>query len=721
MPNKVSTARLWNEAILFSIRNDLARPTVTARNLYHLSVAMWNSYASLHDKKTFLQPPLNKPQKLTTEDFNEVLSYAAYSFLINRYWQAPGNVQDNWPTGDGDSGNGKKDLFIETTLASVLKTQGYIPPKTLSPRNKDLWDRDTGEEVKDLPKEFPVRFSKENLSEAAQFGLTITADLIAHTVNDGSREKTNFDPDPSYKLIHKNLALDITNSGFRTPIESQYDEDKKWSYATGGKSFVSQVDINYWVPLFVPNSIDQGGSEVESQQAPLTLHWGQLPTFSQIDLKPLDPGQYLPRFSYTPGEELSDETKDLILQNLDVIKKSALLNPVDISSFDFDRDGQADQNPGADYKDFGPHSWGGNDLGANNGTGYNINPVTNQPYQPNMVKMADFGRSIAEFWADGPNSETPPGHWNTLANYTVNQQMKFGQKLRWNGKGQELSKQHYELRLYLTLNGALHDAAIAAWSIKGKYQGNRPITVIRKLAELAEKDPHFASQLVQLAPEHLKMTSYPRKVVQNDGTTVEVSEQKLVIKAWRGHAYLEAGEGSYFDRNECYKIFAEFKTPGNINDYCPSGRNLDYRLRDTLAQQENEFYVNRSVAGAGWILAENWLPYQKTSFVTPPFPGFVSGHSTFSRAAAEVLAHVTGSKYFPGGLGEYPAPKLEFEHDQRSPFNFQWATYYDASDESGVSRIYGGIHASYDDLPARKIGSQIGIQAFKKADEFFKE
>ena len=39
-----------------------------------------------------------------------------------------------------------------------------------------------------------------------------------------------------------------------------------------------------------------------------------------------------------------------------------------------------------------------------------------------------------------------------------------------------------------------------------------------------------------------------------------------------------------------------------------------------------------------WIRAANWLPYQRDTFVTPPFAGYISGHSTFSRAAAEVLA-----------------------------------------------------------------------------------
>jgi len=48
--------------------------------------------------------------------------------------------------------------------------------------------------------------------------------------------------------------------------------------------------------------------------------------------------------------------------------------------------------------------------------------------------------------------------------------------------------------------------------------------------------------------------------------------------------------------------------------------------------------------GTDWILGEDWLPYQRDTFVTPAFAGYVSGHSTFSRAAAEVLTTLTGSR-----------------------------------------------------------------------------
>ena len=46
-----------------------------------------------------------------------------------------------------------------------------------------------------------------------------------------------------------------------------------------------------------------------------------------------------------------------------------------------------------------------------------LNPVTGQPYAPQIVPRGDYYRVLAEFWADGPASETPPGHWFTIANY----------------------------------------------------------------------------------------------------------------------------------------------------------------------------------------------------------------------------------------------------------------------------------------------------------------
>ena len=126
-------------------------------------------------------------------------------------------------------------------------------------------------------------------------------------------------------------------------------------------------------------------------------------------------------------------------------------------------------------------------------------------------------------------------------------------------------------------------------------------------------------------------------------------------------------------------------------------------------------------SGVTWVPATIWVPYQKNSFVTPPFPGFISGHSTFSRAAAEFLTKFTGSPYFPGGLGEYVAPTnyLTFEKGPTTPVRLQWATFFDAADQAGISRLWGGIHIDADDREGRKTGARIGRHAFDYAQQFY--
>jgi hypothetical protein len=120
--------------------------------------------------------------------------------------------------------------------------------------------------------------------------------------------------------------------------------------------------------------------------------------------------------------------------------------------------------------------------------------------------------------------------------------------------------------------------------------------------------------------------------------------------------------------------------------------------------------------------AENWWPFQLPTFVTPPFPGYYSGHSTYSRTASEVLTLFTGSPFFPGGLGEFFLEQnefLSFEEGPSQDITLQWATYRDASDQTSLSRIWGGIHPPQDDLPGRHTGVIIGPQVFNKAMSLF--
>jgi hypothetical protein len=74
----------------------------------------------------------------------------------------------------------------------------------------------------------------------------------------------------------------------------------------------------------------------------------------------------------------------------------------------------------------------------------------------------------------------------------------------------------------------------------------------------------------------------------------------------------------------------------------------------------------------------NWQPL----LFTPPFPEYCSGHSTFSGAAATVLASFFGTDAIP-----FTVPSDEFPALVRS-----FASFSQAAEESGASRIYGGIH-----------------------------
>ena len=128
------------------------------------------------------------------------------------------------------------------------------------------------------------------------------------------------------------------------------------------------------------------------------------------------------------------------------------------------------------------------------------------------------------------------------------------------------------------------------------------------------------------------------------------------------------------------------------------------------------------VAGVDWILGTHWWPYQRPTFVTPPFAGYLSGHSTFSRAAATSLTRITGSNFFPGGLGTFDVVENEFlvfEEGPTESFILEWATYQDASDQTSLSRIWGGIHPPIDDIKGRIIGEKIGEQSFDLAQQYF--
>ncbi len=123
--------------------------------------------------------------------------------------------------------------------------------------------------------------------------------------------------------------------------------------------------------------------------------------------------------------------------------------------------------------------------------------------------------------------------------------------------------------------------------------------------------------------------------------------------------------------------------------------------------------------GTQLIDGSEWEPYQRTETPTPPFAEYVSGHSTFSAAAAEILKLATGSDDFGGSFTAEPGSSI-FEPGvtPTQEVTLSWPTFSDAANESGISRLYGGIHFTEGDLNGRVLGREVGAEVWEEAQSF---
>ena len=463
-------------------------------------------------------------------------------------------------------------------------------------------------------------------STPAGVGNSVAAAVSAWFINDGARQLQSYADYPAgqggYVPVNPNLVTGFSGTG--------------------------ATDVNRWQPLAIANALDQNGNPIGPIQSFVGAQWLGVRPFAWTRT-----AATLPWFNPGPPPQLNGvgdaQFRSEVVQ---VIQRSSELTPDD-----------------GVILDYSPGSFGNNSLGTNDGAGHPLNPATGLPYAPNLIKRGDFARVLAEFWADGPSSETPPGHWNVLAN-AVSDSPSFAKRL--GGSGPVLDDLEWDVKLYFAINASVHDAACAAWSLKRYYDGWRPISAIRYMGQLGQSTnpggPSYHPSGLPLVPGLIEgVTS---TTAQTGGRHQGLPVGAIAILAWPG------------------------QPADPVNQY----------------------------SGVKWILAASWLPFQKKTFVTPAFPGYISGHSTFSRAAAEVMTAITGSPYFPGGMGTYTAPantSLTFEKGPSQSVQLQWSTYYDAADQAGLSRLWGGIHVSVDDLTGRRAGAQCGKAAWALARQFF--
>jgi hypothetical protein len=472
---------------------------------------------------------------------------------------------------------------------------------------------------------FDKDFTATDGDSPAALGNRIAEAVLAYGRTDGANEDERYAP-PDYQPANEPLIV--------------------------GESGTHMLDPNRWQPLALERQLAQNNLPIPGRvQQVIGPHWGHVTSFAMApDAQgtPMNPGP--PPLLHDPATDAEFKR-----QALEVIRYSSMLDAADGVTIDIS-----------------PAAMGNNLLGTNSGRGYPVNPVTGEAYTPNVVARADFGRAVAEYWADGPDSETPPGHWNVIAN-RVSDTLAAGGDLRIGGVGEPIDRLEWDVKLYFALNGATHDAAVAAWGLKGFYDSVRPISMIRYMGGLGQSsDPAGPSY-------------HPDGLPLQDGLVEVVTHESSVPGERHEHLAEHVGQVAVFT------------------------------WRGFPADPESE------VSGVGWIRAIEWVPYQRDTFVTPAFAGFVSGHSTFSRAAAEVLAAFTGSEFFPGGVHEWHVSQGAFLHENgpSADITLQWATYHDAADHAGISRLFMGIHISADDFTGRQIGRQCGIAAWEKAQHYF--
>ncbi|MEX6626240.1 DUF6851 domain-containing protein [Tenacibaculum salmonis] len=614
-----SIARLWNEELLKAIRSDYARPTVHARNLFHVSVAMYDAWSVYNDvAKPYLVGNSVEGFKVELKDFisneetdisiKKTISYAAYRLLKHRFKNSPNS---------------------EVTLLSINKLMESL-----------------GYDISIISTDY----SKGN---PAFLGNYIADNIIKFGLQDGSNEQNQ------YENLHYN------------PVNNPLVPNSP------GNPLISNP--NRWQPLSLEINIDQSGNITgEGTTDFLSPEWGNVVPFSLSDKKLTSYNRDSNTYNvyHDPGRPpyIGNDKNES-----DIYKWGFSLVSVWQSHLNSDDNVLWDISPKSlgnisldDYpQNFEDYNKFYNLLeGGDISKGYDNNPITGEIYEEQYVSRGDYARVLAEFWADGPDSETPPGHWFTILNYVSDNPLL---EKKFEGKGEIVSDLEWDLKTYFTLGAAMHDSAISAWSVKGWYDYIRPISAIRYMASQGQSTdvdlPNYNKNGINLIPNYIEV------VTNSDPLYLENSSNlgKIKLYTWKGHNFID---------------------------------NPD-----------------TDVAGVGWILAENWMPYQRPSFVTPPFAGYVSGHSTYSRAAAEIITLLTGSEFFPGGLGEFVAKKNEFLVFEEGPSKdivLQWATYKDASDQCSLSRIWGGIHPPMDDIPGRIIGKKVGADVFNKAITYFK-
>jgi len=132
----------------------------------------------------------------------------------------------------------------------------------------------------------------------------------------------------------------------------------------------------------------------------------------------------------------------------------------------------------------------------------------------------------------------------------------------------------------------------------------------------------------------------------------------------------------------------------------------------------HHYYENEKVKcwggeGNGWkdTLGSAWIPYSPLSFLCPPFPAYVSGHSTISGACADVLRLFTGSDHF-GQEVRIVAGSITEPSYQGKNVTIKMPTFTETANIAGYSRILGGYHIKSDNKAGLELGRNVAREVW---------
>lgn len=118
--------------------------------------------------------------------------------------------------------------------------------------------------------------------------------------------------------------------------------------------------------------------------------------------------------------------------------------------------------------------------------------------------------------------------------------------------------------------------------------------------------------------------------------------------------------------------------------------------------------------GKGWmeIKGQEWRPYSPETFLCPPFPSYVSGHSTVSGACSEGLKLFTGSDEF-GETVKLVAGAMTEPDNLGDTVTLEFPTFTETAEMAGISRVLGGYHIQADNIEGLELGRRVAREVWK--------